>query len=176
MTRGRVDLEALRSAYGSRNDFKLLFDYFAERHKNSRETKVDRILEIWVGRITRKVAIKFFRLLENAGCGKFIAGRLGRQSRFSWAVGLSSVGKAASGHTEFVEDMIPEDDAEESVEAPSFALKEPSLRQHKYHLRPDLEVTIGLPTDLTVLEANRLAEMVKTLPFSGRASEDDHPS
>src|SRR5579862_5128887 len=174
MTTNEVDIRTLRSAYDSRDDFRHLFDYFAGRQKNSKETKVDRILEIGGRRVVRRVAVEFFRLLESAGCGKFIAGRLGRASRFSWAVSLSSVGKAASGHTEFVEDIIPEDDADESVEAPDFAPKGPSLRLHRYHLRPDLELTIGLPTDLTVLEANRLAEMVKTLPFSGsRTFEDD---
>src|ERR1700736_806415 len=105
MTASIVDINRLRSAYESHDDFKQLFDYLAGRHKNSKETKPERLLGIGGRRIDRPAAIKFFRLLESAGCGKYIAGRRGHQSRFSWAVDLTSVGKAASGYADVVEDI-----------------------------------------------------------------------
>ncbi len=45
--------------------------------------------------------------------------------------------------------------------------------RHNYNLRPDFQVTIPLPVDLTHSEAARLADFVRTLPFSGAADRGD---
>lgn len=45
----------------------------------------------------------------------------------------------------------------------------PSLLTHRFHLRPDLEIEVALPPDLTLDEALRLGDWLQVLPFRARA-------
>lgn len=167
MTQNTVDMQLLQSIYTESEDFRDILDYFAGRRRNSRETRPESLIAAikmeTSRRIERRRIIEFFRLLERARCGKYIEGRLGHPSRFSWDVGLISVGQAARGDVRIVEGSA-HDEMDETSEPLTIR---PALRLHRYHLRPDLEMSIELPTDLTISEASRLAEFVKTLPFSG---------
>jgi hypothetical protein len=69
---------------------------------------------------------------------------------------MVSVGQAAAGETEQVEEMTEEELREEEGE--------PLLR-HTYRLRPDVVVDFDLPRSLTPAEAERLAQYIRTLPF-----------
>jgi len=42
---------------------------------------------------------------------------------------------------------------------------EPALLEHRYWLRPNLDVTLRLPPNLSGQEASRLAELVRNLAF-----------
>ena len=42
----------------------------------------------------------------------------------------------------------------------------PNSTQHRFQLRPGLEITFDLPSDLTEKEADRLARMIQTLPLN----------
>jgi hypothetical protein len=175
MVANSVDVQLLRSTYLESQDFKDVFDYFSDRQRNSRETRPESLIAAIKRetgrRIDRPRIIAFFRLLENARCGKYIEGRLGHSSRFSWDAGLISVGRAARGDVKVVEGSA--DNEMDEAEEPSTI--RPTLRPHRYYLRADLELTIELPTDLTSLEASRLADFVKTLPFSGAPRPEPDP-
>ncbi len=82
----------------------------AQRERDRTETTVERTITILneAGRkVSRGEAVDLFRRLEDLGCGQFIIGRRGAPSRFVWAVGIVSVGKAAAGESQIVE-VIPE--------------------------------------------------------------------
>jgi hypothetical protein len=100
--------------------------------------------------------IRTFKALDEYGCGTFKAGRKGWPSRFEWTAQMVSVGQAASGETEQVEETV---EAETEEEEPIAALK------HVFRLRADVMVSFELPRDFTPTEADRLAAFVKTLPF-----------
>lgn len=166
MTTNSVDIQLLQSAYREYEDIRDIIDYFADRQRNSKETRPESLIAaIKRGtgrRIERRRIIEFFRLLERARCGKYIEGRLGHPSRFSWDVGLVSVGSASRGDVKVV-DGKPDDEMDEAEEP---STNRPTLMLHRFNLRSDLELSIELPTDLTISEASRLADYVRTLPFS----------
>ena len=76
------------------------------------------------------------------------------------------MGKAAAGGSQSVEEIQPVDDDgnvdEEIAETPEGSI------EHRYQLRPDRQVLLVLPADLTAREAGRLAEFIKTLPFDAK--------
>jgi hypothetical protein len=87
-------------------------------------------------------------------------------------VEMIEVGRAAAGQDAPINPIDPgapteleEDDrVEESGKRPLDHLV------HKYQLRPDLVVSLQLPANLTVTEASRLGEFVKTLSFDAYGS------
>src|SRR5690606_27511620 len=107
-------------------------------------------------------AVEFFKQLAEANCGEFVVGRKGHSSRFEWGVGLVSVGRVASGQLNQVERLA---DVELSRELDDGADAEPDELNHRFKLRPDFEVDLRLPRDLTTAEAGRLADFARTLPF-----------
>jgi len=161
MTKGadKVNRKELQAFYNSSSSgAKAMLDRFASRERNSSETTIDRLrqkLKDDGSRISRGDAVRLFRRLEELGCGHFIPGRWGHESRFRWDVGLVSVGQAAAGESVQIE------------ATPANAPDEPSddLLEHRFHLRKDLDVPVRLPADLTATEATRLAAFIQTLPF-----------
>jgi hypothetical protein len=156
---GNIDLKALRNLYQSDKVARAFLDYAARRQRNAVETPVDRVrmnLRHEGCAASRKDTIELFRKLADIGCGEFVVGRRGRESRFLWSVGLVSVGRAASGESEEIE-RITEDDSSDDETSDTLT--------HRFHLRPDNTVEFDLPTNLTESEANRLADYIRTLPF-----------
>lgn len=154
-----MDTQKLKDLYNTHNAARMILDHAARRHRNQAETKVDRILSILWSEghdISRGQVIDAFKRLEELGAGQFVAGRRGWPSRFVWSVGMVSVGKAAAGEAQEIEQL-----AEEQAE------DEPGgdLLAHTFHLRADLQVALELPPDLTRNEADRLAAFIKTLPI-----------
>lgn len=137
-----------------------MLDHFAGRERNWWITNLDRIHSNVLnegGTLSRADLVAVFRQLETAGCGAFKAGRKGWPSRFEWAVGLVSVGRAAAGETDQVEE-IPDDEKTEEDGATTV--------RHSFRLRAGLHIHFDLPADLNVAEASRLADFIKTLPLS----------
>lgn len=157
----KVDVQALRSLYISNAVAKAMFDHFATRQRSSAETKTDRVISILEqeGRgVSRSEVIAVFRQLEQAGCGEYVEGRHGHPSRFVWLVDLREVGRAANGTSAAVSVRPPS--------ASSAAEEDDALLPHDFRLRPGLVLRFEFPADLTVTEAGRIADYVRTLPFA----------
>ncbi len=71
---------------------------------------------------------------------------------------MVSVGQAAAGETTKVEEITEEDRGEEDGA---------NMLKHSFRLRPDVTVSFELPSNVTANEAQRLADFLKTVPFSG---------
>jgi len=161
---GKPDTNALRKLYGASNAAKAAFDYFAQRQYNSARTTVDRLLAALKQEghdVARSDIVELFKALQSAGCGDFVIGRKGHPSRFEWTVGLADVGRSASGEPVKVE-AISEAEKLETAEEEASA----EMLEHRYRLRPDTELKISLPVNLTAAEATRIADFVRTLPFA----------
>ncbi len=72
-----------------------LFDWAAARQRNAKETTIDTLGRVLC--LSRSAAVSLARQLNKAGCGKFVTGRHGCQSRFIWAHNCISLGRVASG-------------------------------------------------------------------------------
>ena len=105
---------AVRALYREDPDAKQLFEWAASRRRDVTETSVDRMIQKL--RIHRSTAIGLARKLEEAGCGDFVVGRRGSQSRLRWAYSLISLGKAAAGETEDLEEAYDPVSEEEETD------------------------------------------------------------
>jgi len=159
-----LDNRRLKNLYSSNENFKFAFDYFAGRQYNSKKTSADRLLSALKKEgheISRGEIIDLFRALETSLCGKFFVGRKGHPTRFEWSVGLVDVGQAAAGEEIEVRPLTESDrevDAGDDDDAEQ-------LIEHRFMLRPSLEVKLMLPSDLSKTEATRLSDFVKTASF-----------
>jgi len=154
-----IDIDRLKELYQHNATARIILDQAARRRRNQTETKVDRILSLLKEEgheISRGDIIDAFRSLEDLAAGQFVTGRRGWPSRFVWSVGMVSVGKAAAGEPQDIE-QIPAEEMEEPASADMLA--------HPFNLRMDLQVTLELPADLSRAEADRLANFVRTLPI-----------
>jgi hypothetical protein len=167
-----VDLDGLRGLYRDDSAAKDVLDHLARRKNNQGETPVNRLATL-VGDSGSAASIgdvrRVLKALEALGCGKYIPGRKGHQSRFQWGTtAMTSVGRYASGQADVIEKVnsadVVEDEAE-SLAADSDATNEPTQITHEFRLRPDHTVSLKLPADLTSTETERLAGFIKTLPF-----------
>jgi hypothetical protein len=177
LANNNIDVDALRTLYVKSPTAKLAFDDFAARRRNQRETKVDRLHAVLVGkglRISYADVRNFLQELAKLNCGEYRIGRRGWQSRLVWGVALVSLGQAAAGTRANVEELNAEeagdetDAAEEPETAPPRA--ETSDIRVIYPLRLDRHIEFLIPKDLTTREAQRLSDFIKTLPFDAPGS------
>ena len=164
-----VDIDDVKRLYSTNVRAKVVLGHFAKSKSNEIITKVDRLVasidEEEDTIITRPELIKVLRELEVLRCGRFVLGRRGQRSRFEWNVKSTSLARAATGEASVVE----------VADEPMKALVDSILEEtsdsgndrisHSYQLRPGMQVSVGLPANLTPKEANRLAEFIRTLPF-----------
>ncbi|MGH7917678.1 MAG: hypothetical protein ACREQE_09430 [Candidatus Binataceae bacterium] len=143
-----------------------MLDDFKRRARNRVETKIDSLTYLKVGNrlVTRGELIQVFQELAQIGCGAFIVGRKGRSTRFHWSIALTSVGRVAAG-----EEVPLEAISEEERELAK--LPEEEVETYAFPLRPNLKVELELPIDLSFMEASRLADFIKTLPFDRKSSD-----
>lgn len=154
-----VNIDGLRDFYKDNSIARSFLDHAAQRERDRAETSVERALTILRAggvEVSRGEVVNLYQEFEKFGLGKFIVGRRGKPSRFAWSVSIVSVGKAAAGESQ----TIPT--AHDGIDA-STEVNETLI--HAFHLRPDIKISIELPTDLTCHEANRLAAYIKTLPM-----------
>lgn len=134
-----------------------VLDYFAKRERGNSVT-VDRLLEALDGadgrRPRRKDVISVLREVAELGFGRFKTGRRGGVSRLEFSMPIAAVGAWARG------DQVSGIETEEKLPATTA-----EILNHAYRLRPDYVIEVALPADLSAVEASRLAEFVKTLPF-----------
>jgi hypothetical protein len=153
-------IERLRQLYVSNRCATAILDELAS--SGDEVVTVDGIREALADAGTscnRRDVIAVFKKLQHIGVGFFIVGRRSLPSRFapSPSLSLSEIGHAARGSSAPGGDRAP---------GPRAAGRQPiGLISHRYVLRPDFLLTVGLPSDLTRTEATRLAEFIKSLPF-----------
>ncbi|HXX24419.1 MAG TPA: hypothetical protein VEO19_14835 [Terriglobia bacterium] len=172
----KVNVPGLRAFYTSDPQAKVIFDHLAKFVKNMGSTKVDQLL--W--RLSsednppnRWYVIRFFRKLEELGCGRLVVGRWNNKTRFEWSSGLVDVSHAAQGQDIKI-GPAPQADAEVEVEtAAGDAPTDDNVVEHPYLLRKGQYVRLQLPVDLTPAEAKRLADFIQTLPLP---AESDGPT
>jgi len=154
-----VEVKKLQKLYKDNEQARAVLDHFASRERNWSTTTVGRIqanVQAAGIPVSRGDVIDVFKALEDTGCGKFKIGRKGWESRFEWTAQMVSVGQAASGEAVKVEEVTKEEIEGEEAEL--------ALR-HSFRLRSDVSVTLELPRNLTTVEAERLAQFVRSLPF-----------
>jgi hypothetical protein len=92
-----------------------------------------------------------FRKMDEFGFGRFIVGRSGHSSRFSFEISSVDAGRALRGEIGCIlrnnEDRIPE---------------ERNMRAYVFPLRSNLKVQFFLPSDVTAEELRILSENIKT--------------
>ena len=136
---------------------------------------------------------QFFQALHSIGLGEFISGEGVRRPRFVWGYPLTQLSHVATGEAwelqplpdptptnghenGDMEELLDSEDVLDSGEPIRTELIETELIEtqptrkgatikHTFRLREDLSVKFRLPRDLTMTEAVRLAEYIKTLPF-----------
>lgn len=155
-----MNIEVLQIIYAKNPVVKAICDHFAGRSKNQNETALHRMivhLQSDGHDFRRQDVIGAFRALEQAECGRYVEGRHGWKSRFVWSVKSLLISDASKG-TESIASLEAEDEVDDVV-------VEDDLIEHVFWLRPDLSVTIELPSDLTPHEAYRLSQFVSALSF-----------
>ena len=167
-------VNALHSLYQSRPDFIEFFQALRSRERNRSAITVENFLKApeidksnYNGQTLARKVREFFNELENVGLGELIIGRRRAKTRFVLKVPLGEINK--------VIDMLDKREMPEASRSPeSHPRRENELSTehvsrmviHKYILRHDCNITIDLPIDLTVNEAERLSGFIKTLPIN----------
>jgi hypothetical protein len=161
-------LEDIRALYQEDNVARSFFVWVAQINHDSAETSLDRIASKLS--LRRSEAVTLAKQLEGTEAGRFIVGRKGGKSRVQWTYSLRSLGLAAKGDADELEELDP-DIAAETAEQGATSIEEVGEApmgdgvEHKYKLRLDTTVTFKLPGDLTKREAERLAAFIQSLPF-----------
>lgn len=164
-------IEAVRQLSQNRQDFKEFFRILSSRQRNRSSIDIDSLVKNTnenIGAQGRKLAIEFFRKLEEIGVGDFKVGRRGMPTRFIWSVPMLEVIEVAQlvVSNEAIDNGLEE--VEPLKSTTSLSIEEdskPKVLTHKYILRQTFTVTINLPVDLTGSEADRLSAFIKTLPL-----------
>jgi transcriptional regulator with XRE-family HTH domain len=79
----------------------------------------------------------------------------------------SLVNRSANVGTQHIERIVKALDALESPDAAAGVTTPASgMLDHSFHLRPDLQIKIALPQDLTDREADRLSRFIQSLPVA----------
>jgi hypothetical protein len=142
-----------------------VFDWLADRVNDANETPIERAAEKAAAPYAE--TFKVFRVFEDIGIGRVIEGRKGYKTRFAWAFSVKSVGAAARQERTGLSDIGPTTEAEDQHEEARAEDTASSLRTftHPLQLRPDFELKLELPHDLSAKEAERIATWVRSLPF-----------
>jgi hypothetical protein len=106
----------------------------------------------------RSELVKVFYYLRGECFGTFKVGRHGNPSRFISDMPLSEIGKMAAG--------VADSNDVEVEPGETSKLESTATLQHSFILRTNLTIRIDLPHDLTAMEAGRLADFVRSLPFN----------
>lgn len=148
----------LKALYARDSAGRKICDYLTTYSRNRTAIGVDNFA--WNLKLPAEEVKRVFQELQNLGLGRYVMGR-----RFEWSLPLTVVARVATGTSN---DPLHVDESENRVGAADNGASNEVIR-HAYNLRPDYVATIVLPASLTVSEANRLADFIRTLPFTGSA-------
>jgi hypothetical protein len=144
----------------------LLFDWAAKQGGSKQST----VSEVMKGAgLERAYVILAMRELDQLRFGKFTVGRRNHESRMTWEVSLGDLGKVAQGLAADFEDPVLSHGVAQAPDVPGAGSNE---ILHVFHLRPELRVSLRLPSNLTAAEARRLADFVLSLPFDRAGTTD----
>ena len=142
--------------------YRRLLEHCRDRPTDRRETSVDRFAELLSEQnVTRRDVVAFFKELAALDIGTFFAGRHSKPSRLVWNKSLRSVGLVATGASEELRDFGSGN--EEATGMGTLPMSMPEWRRWKFPLRPDLDIELNLPANLTTREASRLAAYIGSL-------------
>lgn len=185
-------ISGLREVYHSSPAAKEIFDHFSEG-ESKRVTFVKRLerrLSRKGSQVDRPEIVQFFQRLHEIGLGEFVSGEDVRRPRFLWGYPNAQLAQVANGEAWALEPMpamlpdelLEDDDAKDDAKGEDYDAKGEDLHakgsededrrrngssiKHIFRLREDFSVKMRLPADLTANEAFRLADFIKTLPFS----------
>ena len=154
------DTEQLRQLVNNDPCARAFLEHASRRERNQNTTIVDRAetnLANAGHQFTRQQVYGVFKALDDLNCGKLTIGRRGWPTRFEWSTGIISVGKAAIGEQDNVEEIETENAVEVETDT--------DWLTHTFHLRPNIEIELELPKDLSPNEAKRLTQFIDSLPF-----------
>jgi hypothetical protein len=134
-----------------------LFDW-AAKQRGARESTVDQVVE--GAGLERAYVIYAMRELDRLRFGKFTVGRRKKPSRMTWHVDLGDLGRCAQGSKVDFEE--PSHGTPPAPDVPGTGSDE---ILHVFHLRPELRISLKLPSNLTPVESRRLADFILSLPF-----------
>jgi hypothetical protein len=143
----------------SNPDATLLFDW-AAKQRGSKQSTVSEVMK--GAGLERAYVILAMRELDQLRFGKFTVGRRNKESRMTWDVDLGDLGKVAQGLAVDFEDPVLSHGTPQAPDVPGAGSDE---ILHVFHLRPELRISLKLPSNLTPGEARRFAEFILTLPF-----------
>lgn len=129
------------------------FEWAGNRKNDASKTKVERLMA--VTKLERRRAIELLKNLQEIGLGTFVIGRHGQSSRMEWSYSLRSIGQAALGEEEALEEL--EDDDSEASEGESIEA------EHRLTLGAGRVITIKAPQDLSKAEYTRLKRFIEAL-------------
>ena len=129
------------------------FDWAEKQRATPKETLVEDIKKAL--KLSNGEANELAKGIAEAKIGLRIVGRHGSKTRIAWLYSLKSVAHVARGSSAVLEPL-------ESGFTPG---ESSGHLTHAFRLRPNYEVKLALPRDLTKVEASRLAAFIQTLPF-----------
>lgn len=130
----------------------------SQRERNQNSTNVERALTNLANAgydFARPQLINVLKTLHDLGYGEFKSGRRGWPSRFEWHFSITDVGRTAMGLQDEIDEASEFEDDDNAED----------WLTHTFHLRPNLEIEIALPTNLSPSEASRFAQFIASLPF-----------
>lgn len=158
--KAHLNEKAINGLYNSNVYAKAIFHELANMPRQD-ETVLDAIenkLAKSGKSVPRREIVNFFKSLQDFGAGEMIVGRKGHASRFHWqvdSINLSSIDAS------FPKTPAPINTAPDPLTAGAPTV----LISHRFQLRPDLVISIQLPSDITTNEAFRLGQFINSLPF-----------
>lgn len=144
-----VNKSEIKEIYMGNPSAKVVLDALNNYQKNVKETKLGNLHTELEGKVSYKDILTVAKQLSAVGVGNLVVGRRGSPTRIVWNVPVTNLGKYAQGQIEDLE-------------------SEPCTKmlEHSFPVRPDMNFKAVLPSDLTQSEANRLADFIRTLPFT----------
>jgi hypothetical protein len=145
------DLDAARDYYETDELFQSFVDKMASRERSPRDKKTTvGSVQTEFG-VARNQAIGMLRKFDKVRCGTFKAGRRGHESRLVWSVSPLDVAKQMLG--------VPEPETVLEATAPNGV----EFVEQIFQLRAGVTALVKVPNDTTQGEAEKLANVVKSL-------------
>jgi hypothetical protein len=144
-----INEDKLRAKHKKDPLFRTLMDVLAAAPKDYRQLTVDQLCDLLAkagASVYRHDAVRMLQSTHGENRGWFTIGRRGHSSRFDFYGSTKTMAQVAIGK--------------------SSSKSTPALLTHKFRLRPDLEISLELPSDLSTKEVSRISDFLKTLPFN----------
>jgi hypothetical protein len=106
-----MDVEGLRGLYRDDRAARVLLDRWAGRQRRASVSDVGALLRDQQLKdvLGRGDVVRIFKALESCDCGRFVAGRRGKESRFVWSVDCIRVGEVSKNGVD-LSNLIPSPD------------------------------------------------------------------